>query len=150
MSSGKHASNRGKPAFVSSRWTRISAAFFMASSLITASLFATTSTPANAWPWDPTVTLNGKIGCNYSTSNTVQWAWVSSSDGESGWASLGSGGITRPYSFTFHHAPTSTMTVTVNWGCAVDGKHSTSFGVNRPAVGETATRDICYWSICRL
>lgn len=42
------------------------------------------------------------------------------------------------------------MTVKINWGCATDGSHSTSFGVNRPAVGEGVTRDICYWSFCRL
>jgi hypothetical protein len=106
--------------------------------------------PAHAWAWDPTVKLSGKIGCTYATSNHVQWAWVSSSDGEYGWASLGSGGMTRPYAFTFHKAPTSTMTVKVNWGCSIDGTHSTSFGVNRPAVGEGITRNLCYWFLCRL
>jgi hypothetical protein len=108
------------------------------------------TTPAHAWAWDPTVKLSGKIGCNYATSNQVKWAWVSSSDGESGWASLGSGSMTRPYSFTFHKAPTSTMTVKANWGCSLDGTHSKSFGVNRPSVGEGATRDLCYWFLCHL
>ena len=60
-------------------------------------LFGTCLTaPAHAWAWDPTVKLGGKVGCTYSTRNTVQWAWVSGSDGESGWATLGSGGMTRP------------------------------------------------------
>lgn len=111
---------------------------------------AASAMPAHAWPWDATVKLTGKIGCNYATSNTVQWAWVSATDGESGWAALGAGGMTRPYSFTFHRAPSSTMTVKINWGCAIDGSHSTSFGLNRPGVGEGATRDICYWAFCRL
>jgi hypothetical protein len=119
--------------------------------LLTAVLASVASTiPAHAWPWDGTVKLSGKIGCNYATSNTVQWAWVAGSDGESGWASLGSGGVTRPYSFTFHRASAGTTTVKINWGCAVDGSHSTSFGLNRPAVGEGVTRDICYWSFCHL
>src|SRR5438270_11440491 len=43
---------------------------------------------ADAWSWDPHVVLNGKIGCTYSLANTVQWAWVSASDGEAGWAWL--------------------------------------------------------------
>jgi hypothetical protein len=109
-----------------------------------------TAGPAQAWPWSPSVTLNGRIGCTYATSNTVGWAWVSASDGESGWASLGSGGMTRSYSFAFSRVPTSTMSVTVKWGCTTDGQHSTTFGVNRPSTGTTATRDICYWSPCRL
>jgi hypothetical protein len=104
--------------------------------------------PAHAWAWDSTVTLGGKAECNYSTSNTVRWAWVSGSDGESGWASLGSGGMDRPYSFTFHHVPSNGMTITVNWGCAIDGSHSTSFGLKRPTVGEGATRNVCYWTGC--
>src|SRR4030081_3581073 len=88
---------------------------------------AASAIPAHAWPWDATVKLSGKVGCNYSTSNTVQWAWVSGSDGESGGASRVPGGLPRPYSFTFHRAPAGTMTVKINWGCAIDGSHSTSF-----------------------
>jgi hypothetical protein len=109
-----------------------------------------TASPAHAWAWSGTVTLNGKVGCTYATKNAVQWAWVQGSNGEAGWARLGSGGMTRPYSFTFKRAPSSTMTVTVNWGCSIDGGHSTSFGLNRPTAGTTTTRNICYWSPCWL
>ncbi|MFE1927221.1 hypothetical protein ACFW91_32285 [Streptomyces asoensis] len=106
--------------------------------------------PAQAWPNSGNVLLNGKIGCTYAASNTVKWAWVSAGNGESGWAWLGSGGMTRPYSFQFSRVPTSTTTVTVKWGCATDGEHRTSFGLNRPSTGSTATRNICYWSPCHL
>jgi hypothetical protein len=130
---------------------RIRATLCVAAMLAAALVLAPVrAVPAHAWAWDPTVTLSGKVGCNYAASNTVQWAWISGSDGESGWASLKAGGITRPYSFTFHKVPTSSMTVKVNWGCSIDGSHTTSFGLNRPAVGEGATRDICYWPACRL
>ncbi|MEV4411371.1 hypothetical protein [Catellatospora sp. NPDC049609] len=106
--------------------------------------------PASAWAWDPKVTLNGKIGCNYATTNTVTWAWIEGSNGESGWATLSGSGMTRPYFFDFYHVPTSTMTVTVKWGCSTDGEHKTSFGLNRPSTGKTATRNICYWTPCLL
>ncbi|MCX4692737.1 hypothetical protein [Streptomyces sp. NBC_01408] len=122
--------------------------FLSAGVLAATALVPLTAVPAQAWPNSGSVLLNGRIGCNYSTSNTVKWAWVSASNGESGWASLGSGGMTRSYKFQFNRVPTSTMTVTVKWGCATDGEHSTRFGVNRPATGTTATRNICYWSPC--
>lgn len=106
--------------------------------------------PADAWAWDPHVTLNGKIGCTYSSSNHVQWAWIEATNGERGWAWLGSGGMTRPYAFDFWKVPTSTIYVTVTWGCSVDGQHKTTFGLNRPSNGTTATRNVCYWSPCWL
>lgn len=134
---------------VSMRSRRVRSVFLVIALLGAVLLSVGRTTPANAWTWSPTVQLNGKIGCNYATSNTVKWAWVAASDGESGWASLGSGGMTRPYSFTFHRAPGS-MSVTVNWGCSIDGNHSTSFAVYRPNVGTTATRNICYWRPCLL
>ncbi|MFC6593386.1 hypothetical protein [Kitasatospora paranensis] len=40
--------------------------------------------------------------------------------------------------------------MTIEWGCAVDGRHSTACGVNRPATGTTAIRDVHSWSPCRL
>ncbi|MEU6314022.1 hypothetical protein [Streptomyces sp. NPDC047014] len=125
-------------------------ALLSATALAATALLPLTATPAQAWPNSGSVLLNGKIGCNYASSNTVTWAWVQSSHGESGWASLGSGGMTRPYSFQFNRVPTSTTTVTVKWGCATDGEHATSFGLNRPSTGGTATRNICYWSPCWL
>jgi hypothetical protein len=59
---------------------------------------------ASAWPWEPAVTLNGKVGCNYATTNTVTWAWVEASNGERGWATLSGSGMTRPYYFNFSAA----------------------------------------------
>jgi hypothetical protein len=129
---------------------RKAAAVAAATAVVSAAALVATAAPASAWYWDPTVTLNGKIGCNYATSNTVTWAWVSASDGEAGWASLSAGGMTRPYSFTFRNVPSSGMTVRVNWGCSTDGQHTTSFGVNRPSWGTTATRNVCYWWPCYL
>src|SRR6202012_2869059 len=108
--------------------TRVRSVFLLAALLGAVLLSVVRTSPANAWAWSSTVQLKGKIGCTYATSNTVKWAWVAAGDGESGWATLGSGGMTRPYSFTFHRAPGS-MSVKVNWGCATDGNHSTSFTV---------------------
>ena len=115
-----------------------------------ATLVGVNPTPASAWAWDPNVTLNGKVGCNYATTNTVTWAWIEASNGERGWANLGSGGMTRPYYFDFHNVPSSGMTVTFKWGCSTFGEYSTSFGLNRPSTGKTVTRNICHWSPCWL
>ncbi|WP_140158073.1 hypothetical protein [Micromonospora sp. NBS 11-29] len=106
--------------------------------------------PAAAWPWEPAVTLNGKVGCNYATTNTVTWAWVEATNGEHGWATLSGSGMTRPYYFDFYNVGTGGTTVTFKWGCSTDGEHSTTFGLNRPSTGKTATRNICYWSPCSL
>lgn len=134
---------------VATRSLRLRAAFLAFALLGIVLISAAKSTPASAWAWSPTVQLKGKIGCNYATSNSVKWVWVAAGDGESGWASLGTGSMTRSYSFTFHRAPGS-MRVTVNWGCAIDGNHSTSFTVLRPKVGTIATRNVCYWQPCLL
>ena len=130
------------------RSTRASLMLVVALLVATLAGFAATPQKADAYAWDSHVRLQGRIGCTYAASNTVKWAWVSASNGESGWASLGSGGMTRGYSFQFNRVPTSTMSVTVTWGCSIDGQHRTSFGVNRPTAGTAATRNICYWSPC--
>lgn len=103
--------------------------------------------PAQAWAWDSHVVLNGRVACNYATSNTVQWMYVAGSNGEGGYATLGAVGMKRTYTFHFYRAPRN-MNVTVSWGCAIDGRHSTSFGVARPATNIYATRNICYWTPC--
>jgi hypothetical protein len=106
-----------------------------------------TATPAQAWSWDSHVVLNGRVGCTYATSNTVQWMYVSGSNGEGGYARLSGSGMTRSYAFDFYRAP-SNMNVTVSWGCSIDGRHQTGFGLARPAVGVYATRNVCYWAPC--
>lgn len=118
-----------------------------ASVLVALGISLPAASPAQAWSWDPHVVLNGKVGCNYATSNTVTWMYVQGSNGEGGYARLSGSGMTRSYAFDFYRAPSS-MSVTVSWGCAIDGRHQTSFGVARPAVNVYATRNICYWSPC--
>jgi len=90
--------------------------------------------PAGAWAWDPNVMLQGRaIVC----SRAATWVWVEASNGERGWA-------TRPggnYSFQFRRIPPSGVTVRVNFGHSSCSR-STSFGLKRPAVGTSATRDV--------
>lgn len=113
--------------------------------VVTLSLTATGS--ANAWPWDPHVILNGGISCPACRGprDTVQWAWVTvapDSHRNTGWVSLGSGGTTRLYTREMWNVGTGGETVTVKYGCAVTGEHRTTFGLNRPATGIHATRNI--------
>ena len=90
--------------------------------------------PAGATAWNPTVTLQGSAICK---SSRATWVWVEASNGERGWATNGSGA----YRFTFRRVPTSGMTVRVNYGNSTFSC-TTKFGVNRPAVGTTATRNV--------
>lgn len=98
-------------------------------------LAATDAAPASAWAWSGSVTLQGSSMCG--ALNPTTWVWVSASNGESGWATAGSG----RYSFNFKRVPTSGMTVRVNYGNSTF-KCTDSFGVNRPAVGTSATRNL--------
>jgi hypothetical protein len=101
---------------------------------------------SEAWWWDPHVTLNGTISCPWTLlGDRVQWAWVSASDGESGWASLGAPGKnSAPYKFNFSKVPSGGMTVTVTVGCSAVGQRQANFGVKRPAVGNYATVNISW------
>src|SRR4051794_5176486 len=87
--------------------------------IVVASIAGVGASTAQAWPLDPHVILNGSITCPGLYSDNVQWAWVSASDGESGWASLGSAGRTRGYSFNLWRVPYGQpgTYVTINVGC---------------------------------
>jgi hypothetical protein len=118
---------------------------FLAAALAAASIAATRTSSANAWAWDPHVIINGSVSCPWTLlGDHVQWAWVSASDGEAGWAYLGpeSSSKSRYYAFDFWRIGTGGAWVTVTYGCSAVGQRSTSFGVNRPAVGNYASRNI--------
>jgi hypothetical protein len=95
---------------------------------------AVTASAANAWAWSGSVTLQGTSLCGASRTT---WVWVSASNGEAGWATNGSGN----YKFNFTRVPSSGMSVTVYYGNSTFSCHDT-FGVQRPAFGTTATRNV--------
>ncbi len=89
---------------------------------------------ADAWAWNPTVNLKGRaIAC----SSSATWVWIEGGNGERGWATQPGGN----YHFRFNRVPSSGMNVTVKFGNRVCTKQTT-FRVNRPAVGTTATRNV--------
>lgn len=112
---------------------------------ITAAAVALPSAQASATPWDPHVVLNGSISCPAygGPFDRIGWAWVSASNGESGWAQLGPAGYSRSYRTDFWSIPYGrSVSVTVTYGCSASGTHSTTFGLSRPTVGIYATRNI--------
>jgi hypothetical protein len=113
-----------------------------------ASLAVGPTSSASAWAWDPKVTLNGRATCSPGIGSTVEWMWVSASNGESGWATLSGSGITRQYQFSFKRIPTTGVVVNIEYGCRHMGSSRTRFGLQRPAVGNWATRNLCpaWWS----
>jgi hypothetical protein len=101
-------------------------------------------TPAEAWPWDPHVQLNGRISCPAwgGPYDKVQWAWVVG-NGENSWARLGTGGTTRPYAKDFWRIPYGrSVLVHVRYGCAATGADDAWFYLSRPTTGIYATRNI--------
>src|SRR5689334_15884347 len=86
---------------------RFSAIFVVAAALLGAVAFHTE--PAKAWLWSGDVTLQGNSHCGLPATT---WVWVQSPNGESGWATNGSG----RYSFNFHRVPSGGMTVRINYG----------------------------------
>lgn len=106
----------------------------LAALVLASATFAAPATPAGAWANNSNVTLQGSSVCK---SSKTTWVWVEGSNGERGWATNGSG----RYHFAFKRVPTSGMTVRVNFGNSTFSC-TTSFGLNRPAVGTNATRNV--------
>jgi hypothetical protein len=101
-----------------------------------AGIMALDAQPAAAWSWSSTIYLSGTAFCPYATTNLVTGVWIHGSDGEQGWASLGSSGETRHYAFTFNSWPSGgDHSVSYWFGCSGLGSTSGSFGLARPAFG---------------
>lgn len=110
------------------------AALISAAAVSVGGLAILTPATAGAWAWDPNVTLQGTSVC---AGRGTTWVWVSASNGERGWATNGTG----RYSFRFARVGTGGTTVTVNYGNSTF-RCTDTFGLNRPAVGTTATRNV--------
>lgn len=99
------------------------------------------ATPAHAWSWSSQVTLTGTAKVLYHPG--ITGVYVSGSDGEHGWATLGSGYWDRSYYFKFYNVPGGSG-INVTWTVYTDnGSFSNHFGVARPATGANAVRDLC-------
>jgi hypothetical protein len=90
---------------------------------------------AEGTPSNSNVTLKGRALCG---GKPATWVWVEASNGEHGWATQPGGN----YEFRFHHVPTSTLQVTVKLGITGWECKPAKFGVNRPAIGTSATRHV--------
>ena len=114
----------------------------------TVGMVGSLNSTASATAWDPHVALTGRATCSPMIGSTVLWMWVSASNGEQGWAQLSGTGITRSYRFDFYRVPTSTMNVSITYGCSGVGQSKSLFGVNRPAAGIYTTRNLCpsWWT----
>lgn len=123
---------------------RIAARVAIAIGLVAGPLVAA-SVPAQAWSWSSQVTLTGTVKVIYHPG--ITGVYVSGSDGEHGWASLGSGnGYSRAYSFKFYNVPGGSG-IWVNWTVYTNnGSFSNGFGVARPSTGANAVRDLCDFS----
>lgn len=120
------------------------------------------ATPASAWPWDSHVHVSGHIDCG--SIDNAQWMWWWTSNGESGWANLSAWtGISRwvwpirefraitvkTYNLDLWNVPNSGTTLSYTIGCGnqwlgFTGQFTQGFGVQRPAIGTSATRHICW------
>lgn len=96
---------------------------------------------ANGWAWSSHVTLQGSVECRWGLAQNLTGLYLSASNGEKGWATLEGTGYKRKYSYRFTNVPSSGMSVTASVGCKTLS-YKTTFGVQRPAIGTTATRHI--------
>ena len=98
---------------------------------------------AEAWAWSPTVTMKGSAT---HMGGAPTWLYYRASNGECGWAWLGSGTLYgKPYSFTLNRVPFGSSTyVTISAGGA-GWQHCDGFGVSRPASGTVGTRNLYWW-----
>lgn len=123
--------------------TRVAAAALAAGS--TAAICVGAAPQANAWSWSSQVTLTGTVKVVYHPG--ITGVYVSGSDGESGWATIGGGQYSSSYYFKFYHVGGGSGTQ-VNWTVYTNnGTFSNSFGVARPTTGANAVRDLCDFSV---
>jgi len=117
--------------------------------------------PASATWNDPNVNVSGHIDCGGLDS--AAWVWYEATNGERGWANIDDwtsvsrwtsafGGRwlwvkVKTYRVDLHNVSSDGTTLTLKVGCngALGGtsQWQTSFGVNRPTFGRSATRHIC-------
>lgn len=98
---------------------------------------------ADAWSWDPKVTVKGYASCGVLTLGTIESVYVEGSNGEKGWANLTGSGSKKDYSFTFTKVPTFGMNATFTGTCGGTPLY-TSFRVIRPLSGTVYVRNLCF------
>ncbi len=91
-----------------------------------------TAAPAHAWLWSGSAQLQGTSWCG--VGNPTTWVWVSAPNGESGWATSGTG----RYYKSFSRVPSGGMTVTINYGNSTFKCHDSVY-VRRPLTGTGLT-----------
>lgn len=130
------------------RWTRRGLRYVAAAALAATAAFgvgAVNPSQASASPWDPHVALTGRVSCPAfgGPRQKVDWVWMQADNGESGFASLGSGSLTRQYRKDFYRVPYGRSTkVTVRFGCSVIGGGTRTVYVSRPRIGSYTTINI--------
>ncbi|MBN6040014.1 hypothetical protein [Amycolatopsis sp. 195334CR] len=119
-----------------------------------------TAAPAQATWNDPHVNLSGHLDCGGAQEAT--WVWYEASNGERDWADTSVWtrvnrwvpGVlklveVKSYRINLTNVSKDGTQLTVKVGCkgVLGGRvkeYQTSFGVNRPTFGRSATRHICY------
>lgn len=122
---------------------RLVAACVIASLLLFAVVALVATPEAEAWSWSSTVTMNGSATHAGGWAGSG-WLFYRTSQGECGYAWLGSGTLYgKPYSFTLRSVPFGGTWVCISAGGA-GWSHSDGFRVLRPAFGTSGTRNL-YW-----
>ena len=121
------------------------------------------ASPAGADLFNPRVKLQGTVSCwGYNgllktDYGKILWVYVTGSNGEKGWATR-TGNMNsskQKYSFQFNKIPASGKSITVTYesGCGTNTAHQKkfkkTFGLNRPKVGGSQTRNVCAGSLVR-
>ena len=94
-------------------------------------LAAASAPSAHAWLWSGSAQLSGTSVC---AGRGTTWVWVQAPNGESGWATSGTG----RYYKNFNSVPAGGMNVTINYGNSTFRCTDTVF-VRRPLTGTGLT-----------
>jgi hypothetical protein len=113
---------------------RLVSRLILALTLAVAMQLIAPTAPAQAWPWDPHVTVLGSVS-SCGPSNTNGWGWYSSDTGESGWLRWGSGST---FTFDLWRVQSYGALVTIKWGAGTCSAVRYVV-INRPIYGTSAS-----------
>jgi hypothetical protein len=98
---------------------------------------------AGAWAWSPTVTLGGQANCGVLPLSKVTGVWLWTAEEGGTWTPYSGRNYAEPYGRTFRKVPSGGTTVHYDLYCGGMKMHGT-FGLQRPAFGQSATRNLSW------
>jgi hypothetical protein len=114
-----------------------------AAAVVAAPLVLGPASPAQAWAWDPHVKVQGQVSCGTYPNGKVTGLWLWTAEDGGRWTAYSGTRYAEPFARDLWKVPNSGTTVHYDIYCNGFKFHST-FGLQRPASGTAATRNLYY------